>query len=120
MTRAPEWLPADLTLLDQRCPLPLDRPFTPQQALQLGVSRWYLQVVLERGLVRPLVRGVYAVAQLASSIEQRAEALCRSVPDGAVVTDRTAAWLYGMDVLHRSAVHEIPTVQMFGRSYRLR
>ena len=30
------WLPPDLALLDERCPLPLDAPFTTQQAVDAG------------------------------------------------------------------------------------
>lgn len=59
----PSWCPPELLLLDERCPLPLDLPFTAPQADALGVSRGQLRRLLARGLVRREVQGVYAVAQ---------------------------------------------------------
>jgi hypothetical protein len=115
MTRTP-WLPADLVLLDDRCPLPLGRPFTAAQARQLGVSRWLLRVLLDRRLIRPVVHAVYVATQVVDTIELRSESLCLVVPETAIVTDRTAAWLHGVDLLPRSAVHAMPPVQVFGRT----
>lgn len=113
MSKHPRWLPDDLVLLDERCPLPLDRPFTRAQATTLGVSRHYFRLLLSRALVRPLVHGTYAVAQLRDTIEVRAAALRLVVRDSAVVTDRTAAWLHEIDVLPRSAVHEPTPLDVF-------
>lgn len=111
----PRWLTADLVLLDDRCPLPLDRPFTAAEALRRGISRWYLRELRRRGLVRELLRGVYAVAQLPDTIELKVAALRLVVPPSAVVVDRTAAWFHGVDILPRSAVHEPPPVDLFDR-----
>ena len=116
MRPAPGWLPPDLTLLDHRCPLPLDRPFTAAQARSWGVSRWYLQVLVERRLIRPVVHGVYAAVQAVDCIGLRADALALVVSDHAIITDRTAAWLHGVDILPRSAVHQMPPLQVFGRT----
>lgn len=116
MTRLPTWLPTDLALLDQRCPLPLDRPFTAEQARGLGVSRVVLRRLLERRLVREVVRGSYVAAQRRDTIEVRAAALRLVVPESAVVTDRTAAWLHDVDVLPRAAVHEPVPLDVFSRS----
>ncbi len=116
MNRPPSWLPPDLTLLDDRCPLPLDRPFTAEQAVNLGVSRWFLRLLVDRALIRTVLRGTYVAAQVVDSVELRAAALRLVVPETAVVTDRTAAWLHGVDVLPRSAVHEPPPLCVFGRT----
>lgn len=116
MHRSPAWLPADLTLLDERCPLPCDRPFTSSQAHAAGVSRWFLKVLIERDLIRPVLRGVYVAAQVVDTIEVRAAALSLVIPESAVVTDRTAAWLHGIDILPRSATHRMPQIQVFGRT----
>lgn len=116
MTTLPSWLPDDLVLLDERCPLPLDRPFTSAQARSLGVTRALLSRLLGRHLVREVVRGAYAVAQVRDTIELRASALRLVVADAAVVTDRTAAWLHGVDVLPRSAVHEPVPLDVFSRA----
>jgi hypothetical protein len=104
---------SDVALLDERCPLPLDAPFTTAQAEALGISRHLLSRLCQLSLIRPLVRGTYVAAQVVDTIELRASALQLVVPDTAVVTDRTAAWLHGVDILPRSAAHEPPPVQMF-------
>lgn len=114
MRAPPAWLPHDLTLLDERCPLPLDAPFTAEQAERLGVSRWFLRSLLDRALVRPVLRGTYVAAQARDTVDLRAAALRLVVPEAAVVTDRTAAWLHGVDILPRSAVHEPPPLCVFG------
>lgn len=110
------WLPHDLLLLDERCPLPLDRPFTSAEAQRLGVTRWRLCQLVERGLVRAWVRGVYAVAQLPETLDLRAEALGLVVSSASVVTDRTAAWLHGVDILPRSSKVQMPPLQVFNRA----
>lgn len=115
----PRWLTADMVLLDERCPLPLDRPFTVAEMLT-GVSRWYARELRRRGLVREVLRGVYAAAQVRDTIELRVQALGLVVPPTAVVTDRTAAWLHGVDLLHRSAAYEAPPVEMFDRRHAAR
>ncbi|MGH3346678.1 MAG: hypothetical protein ACRDO4_06830 [Nocardioides sp.] len=121
MPRSPAWLTPGTVLLDDRCPLPLDRPFTRQQAAALGVGPKLLRRAAELSLVREVVRGAYAVAQLRDTIELRAGALSLVVSDGAVVTDRTAAWLHDIDVLPRRAVHEPVPVDVFSAgSSRLR
>lgn len=114
MRPSPTWLPPDLTVLDGRCPLPLDAPFTADQAGALGVSRWYLRILTERALVRPMLRGTYVASQVRDTVDLRAAALRLVVPEGAVVTDRTAAWLHGVEILPRSAVHRPPPLCVFG------
>ena len=113
MSRPPAWLPTDLPLLDARCPLPLGEPFAARDAHGWGVSSKVLRTLVRRGLVREVVRGAYAVMQLPDTIEVRAAALRLVVSEGAVVTDRTAAWLHGLDVLPRSAIHEPVPLDVF-------
>lgn len=114
MRNPPSWLPPDLALLDERCPLPLDAPFTVQQASDLGVSRWFVRVLLDRGLIRSEVRGTYVAAQAVDTVDLRAATLRLVIPESSVVTDRTAAWLHGVDILPRSAVRVPPPLCVFG------
>lgn len=109
------WAPPDLPFLDTRCPLPLTTPFTAALAQELGVSRSRLATLTRRGLVRPVLRGVYAVAQLVDCIEFRAAALALIVPPTAIMTDRSAAWLHMVDVLAPSAVHQMPPLDVYSR-----
>ncbi len=78
--------------------LPTDDPFTTAEARRLGVQPNVLARMVRDGSLRRLVRGVYVDAAVADSVDQRARALALAVPDAAVVTDETAAWLYGLDL----------------------
>ena len=109
------WFSDDTVLLDGSCPLPLDLPFTAAMAAVLGVSHGQLRRLVARGLVRRVCRGVYAVAQAPDDLEFRARALGLVVSPSAVVTDRTAAWLHGVDILPRSALTVPPPVSVFQR-----
>jgi len=113
MPKTPDWLAPGSVLLDGGCPLPLDSPFTRQQAADLGVGPKLFRRALSMRLIREVVRGAYAVTQLRDTIELRAGALGLVVSPGAVVTDRTAAWLHEIDVLPRRAVHEPVPLDVF-------
>jgi len=108
----PTWLDDRGVLLGAGCPLPLEEPFTSAQALSLGVSRRRLAALLDAGLVRRVLHEVYAVAQAPDDTLMRAKALALVVPGAAVVTDRTAAWLHGVDILPRSAVTAPPALNV--------
>ena len=107
------WLDDRRLFLTSRCPLPLDAPFTGAQASALGVSRQTLRTMVQRGLVRRQLQGVYVAAQATDDMDLRAKALGLVVPPGAVVTDRTAAWLHGVDLLPRSSGDTPPPVNVF-------
>ncbi len=68
--------------------------------------------MLASGLVRRVLREVYAVAQAPDDMLLRAQALSLVIPRTAVVTDRTAAWLHGVDILPRSALTTPPPVSV--------
>jgi hypothetical protein len=109
------WFSNDTVLLDGSCPLLLDLPFTAAIAATLGVSHAQLRRLVARGLVRRVCRGVYAVTQAPDDLAFRARALGLVVSPSAVVTDRTAAWLHGVDILPRSALTIPPPVSVFQR-----
>ena len=108
-----DWLDSRRLFLGAHCPLPLDEPFTMHQATAWGVTRQRLRSLVSSGLVRPLLREVYVAAQAPDSIETRAKALGLVIPETAVITDRTAAWLHGVDVLPRGAVGSVPPISVF-------
>lgn len=78
--------------------LPVDRPFTTGEAQLLGLDGNALSRLVRHGLLRRVIRGVYVDAALPDSILHRARALSLAVPESAVITDLTAAWLYGVDL----------------------
>ena len=106
------WLDDAGSLLGPDGPVPLDRPFTREQLLARGVSRRDADAMVRAGVVRRVVHGVYAAAQAPDDLAFRAESLALVVPAHAVVSDRTAAWLHGVEVLPRSALSSPPPVQL--------
>lgn len=106
------WLDDEGHFLGKRCPLPLDAPFTPAGAHALGVSRRALLSMLDCGLLRKVIQGVYAATQAPDDTLTRAGALALVVPPTAVVAGRTAAWLHGVDILPRSAVEAAPPIEV--------
>ena len=85
--------------LDQRCPLPLDVPFTAPVARALGVRKHHLTWLCRQGLLRQVLPGVYVAAQVPDGIVMRAEALTLVVPDDCVIVDRHAGWLHGAEMV---------------------
>ena len=110
------WLDDTGKLLGPGFPLSLDAPFTTAQAREAGVSRRSFEGMLRAGLIRCELRGVYAAAQAPNDPLMRAAALGLVLPPDAVVVDRTAAWLHGVDALRRSAVHGPPPLDVIHTS----
>lgn len=117
------FLDPGLPLLDHRFPLPLDEPFTAVMARARGIHPVELSRLVELGLVRRLLRGVYVASQADDSLRLRVAALRLVVPPGAVVTDRTAGWLHGAEMILAPGDHlVVPPVSVFhrGRGCRVR
>lgn len=81
--------------LDTSFPLPIDRPFTTEQARSAGVSRSALTRLCAEGLLRRPIKSVYIAAQNGDSVSLRAQALALVVPSDCVICDRHAGWLHG-------------------------
>lgn len=112
-----------LSLLDHRFPLALDEPFTAAMARHRGIQPVELSRLVKDGFVRRLVRGVYVATQAEDSLDLRVAALRLVVPAGAVVTDRTAGWLHGAQMILAPGDHlVVPPVSVFhrGRGCRVR
>lgn len=73
-------------------------PFTRSTAHHLGITDRQLAAAVTDGVVRRLFRGVYVDAMVELTVELRAAALSLVVPKHAIVCDRVAAWLHGVDV----------------------
>lgn len=95
-----------------------DGPFTQADLDARGISRGALRRALAEQSVRRVTRGVFALAGIADSFELRTSALARSVAPEQVVCDRTAGWLYGVDLLgttHREVLPPIEICAVRGR-----
>lgn len=111
------WLPGDLpepTPLSADPRLPLDEPFTAQQAREAGVTEWVLRRLVRDGLVRRVLPSVYVDAAAADDVTMRAKAVSLVLPPDAVVVDEHAAWLHGVDIIP-PADHVIPAPLMVFR-----
>lgn len=71
-------------------------PFTTAMAAAVGLSRSRLEQLVRRGLVRRILRGVYAGARVPDGAPLRGSALALVLAQDAVVVDRTAAWVHGI------------------------
>jgi hypothetical protein len=108
-------------LLDERFPMPLDRPFTTAAARAAGLHAFDLGGLVAAGHLRRPIRGVYVAAQVPDCIELRAEVLRLVVPPHAVVTDRTAGWLHGAQMVLAPNDHlVVPTLSVFADKDRAR
>jgi hypothetical protein len=108
----PSWA-RDVVVLAADAPLPIDRPFTAAEATRLGVPSSLRHRLVDRGLLRPLVRGVFVASQVPDSLRLRVQAVQLVMPPHAVVVDRLAAWVHGVDALPRSAIHQMPDLDIF-------
>lgn len=90
----------------------ISSPFTLADAELAGVSRDDVRSLVRRGDVRELVRGTYVSTDIPDTLGLRAAALRRVVPQRAVACRRTAAWLYGVDVLALGAHLQTPPVEL--------
>ena len=108
----PSWC-RDVDAITADAPIPCDRPFSAAEATRLGVHDSLRRRLVERGLLRPLLRGVFVVDSVPDSWRLRVAALELVVPEHAVVVDRTAAWLHGVDALPRTAIHRMPSLDVF-------
>jgi hypothetical protein len=95
-----------LPLMSDETSLP-DNPFTYADLDALGITRHILRRLVGEKVVRRLVRGAYVRADLEDTPELRAKAVAAVMSPTHVVTDRTAAWIHGIDTL-TYAEHDIP------------
>lgn len=82
-----------------------DEPFTRADLPGLGLTENDLRRAQRRGAVCSPVRGVFVPTHVEPTLELRARAVARAVHPDQVVTDRTAAWLHGVDT-HVYAEHD--------------
>ncbi|KRE92584.1 hypothetical protein ASG76_16595 [Nocardioides sp. Soil774] len=110
----PAWC-RDVECVGPDAPIPGDRPFSADEATRAGVDASLRRRLVERGLLRPVLRGVFVVSHVPDSLRLRVAALELVVPEHAVVVDRTAAWLHGVDALPRSAIHRMPPLDVYSQ-----
>ena len=96
--------------LIQRCEVSLAMPFMGRAS---GLNPRQLQVLVDSGHLRRLFREVYVGADTPDTLGLRARAVAMVLAPGAVVTDVTAAWLHGIDLLPARDLDQVPDVHAF-------
>src|SRR4051812_20717525 len=100
--------------LDCSAPVPIDRPFTSAWARAEGLDLRRLRTWVSDGRLVTPVHGVLYAAQLRDCLDLRIACLRLVVPEHAVVTDRTAAWLHGAPMVLEPNSHiRVPRVDLF-------
>lgn len=90
-----------------------DRPFTWAQAKELGIPRRYLDAcVAERRAIR-LFQGVYVCSDVELTDMVRAQAAALVTSPFAVLCDRTAAWVHGVDTLEYYELEIPPPLETY-------
>lgn len=84
-----------------------DRPFTAGMAADVGIDRHQLRELVDQGVLRRVLQAVYITNQTPDTLTVRAQAAALVVSSSAVLCDRTAAWIHGIDVLWY-AEHDLP------------
>jgi len=92
---------------------PPDDPFTFEMLSSRGGTRWQLERWVEDGLVTRMFNSVYVVTRAARSLDVRLQALRLVLPEHGVVVDRTAAWLWGVDMFSLAEHAEMPELEVF-------
>ena len=86
-------------------------PFTWPMARDRGISRARIVNGLRRGVLMRLLRNVYARADVALTMEDRAGAAALVISPHAVVADRTAAWIWGVDCFRFRELDVVPPLE---------
>lgn len=86
-------------------PLPVTEPFTFTMAREAGISRRRLVALLETGLVRRALKGVYLATEIGDSLSIRAACLRLVAPADCIIVDRHAGWLLGAEMILAPGEH---------------
>jgi uncharacterized protein DUF559 len=88
-------------------------PFTWPMARQSGMTHPQLRDLVETGAVRRVLRNVYLAADQPDTLETRAACAELVISSWAVICDRTAAWLWGVDTFEHRELEILPPIDSF-------
>lgn len=88
-------------------------PFTAAQAAELGVPRGRLRWLLEGGAVRRVLHGVYLRGDQVLTTHLKIAAASLVIGPTTVACDRTAAWLWDVDVFRHRELDVVPPIEVF-------
>ncbi|QIX27335.1 hypothetical protein ncot_12530 [Nocardioides sp. JQ2195] len=95
-------------------PLDPSEPFTRREARAAGLTDRNLREMIDLGLLRRPLRGVFLDHRQPDDLGTRVKVLAKVVPPGAFVADRTAGWLHGAEMILAPNDHlAVPKVSVF-------
>lgn len=89
-----------------------DHPFQFGDLSRLGLTRHQLDRLVADGVVRRILRGVYCRADLPDTFELRVQCAGLVLPPHAVLCDRSAAWLWGVDCFDYAEHEFLPRLEV--------
>ena len=92
-------------------PLP-DHPFQSADLARLGLTRHQLDRLVADGVVRRVLRGVYCRADLPDTVGLRITCAGLVLPPHAVLCDRSAAWIWGVDCFDYAEHEFLPRLEV--------
>src|SRR3954470_505767 len=87
-----------------------DHPFTWAEAQQLGLTHHLIDELIASQRLTRVLKGVYQSADVPKTAETRLQAARLAIKPHAVVCDRTAAWLYGVDTFDVRELSAVPPI----------
>jgi len=87
------------------------RPFTTEQARAAGVTASRLENAVSTGLLRRVMHGVYLRSDVPLTLDRKLAAASSVIAPNAVACDRTAAWIWGVDVHVFRELDDLPRIE---------
>ncbi|WP_460812688.1 hypothetical protein [Nocardioides salsibiostraticola] len=91
-------------------------PFGLSDLPSLGLTRDQLRALVKAGAVRRIFYGVYLRTDVPDTIETRAACAAYALPEHCVVSDRSAAWLHGVDTYDIAQNAGYPPLEIVSRT----
>lgn len=90
-----------------------EHPFRTRDAARYGLSPKALRLTIDQGVVRRVFTGVVVRADEADSTALRANAAALVMSTHAVLCDRTAAWIHGVEVFRYAELDTVPPLECY-------
>jgi very-short-patch-repair endonuclease len=90
-----------------------EKPFTLPMARELGISRKRVAAAVREGVLQRTFHGVYLRADVELTTAAKAAAAALVVSPHAVLCDRTAAWIWGVDCFRYRELDVVPALDAF-------
>lgn len=88
----------------------LTAPFTRRQAIDAGISKAELASLLRDRVVRRMLHAVYVAIDIEDTVQLRVAAVKLVTAPHVVISDRTGAWIHGVDALDYVELEVLPPI----------